>query len=111
MRMKTSPLTETVTHPMHDGGTLTVSPDGTVVLAGSTFTIHRLRFEHGDGQVRQETHLVGSRGSSYLLRPYIERNGDTGIRQVVSLNTGAPWRKRGNEIRVIEIAGVIEAAN
>lgn len=108
MRMKADPLNETEVHQMPDGGTMTVTPDGTTTLGTSTFEVRRLVFEHPGANPRTETHLVGKRGSVYMLRPYLERKGDSGIRQVISFNTGAPLRQKGNEVKAIEIAGVIE---
>lgn len=107
MRITSTPATEVETTE-HDGYTTTVTPDGTVDLGGSIFHVQRLTIQFEGQEPTTETHLIGARGSLYLLRPFLERNGDTGIRQVISLNTGAPFRKRGNEVRVVEIAGVIE---
>lgn len=95
------------TQDLNDGGKMTVVSDGTLKLGSATFDIHRYIFAHAD-ETRYETHLVGKRGAQYLLRPYLERHGDSGLRQIISLNSGAPLRQRGNEIKVIEIAGVIE---
>lgn len=107
MRITTTPATETTTY--RDGDfTATTIPDGTVTLSGSIFHVQRFITQIDGQEPTTETHLIGARGSQYLLRRYIERKGDSGIRQVISLNTGAVYRKQGNEIRVIEIAGVIE---
>lgn len=108
MRVKAQQLTETEVHEMSDGGTMTVVPDGEVVLGSSVFEVRRFTFDHPGSEMRFETHLIGKRGATYLLRPYLEKKGDSGLRQVISLNTGAPLRQKGNEVRVIEIAGVIE---
>ena len=108
MRVKAQQLNETEVHEMLDGGTMTVVPDGEVMLGSSVFEVRRFVFEYADGSVSRETHLIGKRGATYLLRPYLEKKGDSGLRQVISLNTGAPLRQKGNEVRVIEIAGVIE---
>lgn len=108
MRIKAAKVSEVEVHEMTDGGTMTVAPDGEVKLGPSVFEVRRFRFEHPDSEPRFETHLIGKRGATYLLRPYLEKNGDSGLRQVISLNTGAPLRQKGNEVRVIEIAGVIE---
>lgn len=108
MRIKAEKVSEVEVHSMSDGGTMTVFPDGEVKLGSATFEVHRFVFEHPGSEPRFETHLIGKRGATYLLRPYLEKNGDSGLRQVISLNTGAPLRQKGNEVRVIEIAGVIE---
>lgn len=89
---------------------LTTVHDGTVTLRGTTFNVERITFTYDDGTENTETHLIGARGAAYLLRGFIERGGDSGIRELISLKSGAPWRKHGNAIRVIEIAGVIEEA-
>lgn len=108
MRIKAEKVSEVEVHSMSDGGTMTVFPDGEVKLGFSTFEVRRFVFEHPESKPRFETHLIGKRGATYLLRPYLEKNGDSGLRQVISLNTGAPLRQKGNEVKVIEIAGVIE---
>jgi len=108
MRIKAEKVSETQVHEMSDGGTMTVVPDGEVKLGSSVFEVRRFTFEHPGSEPRFETHLIGKRGTTYLLRPYLEKKGDSGLRQVISLNTGAPLRQNGNEVRVIEIAGVIE---
>lgn len=108
MRMKAEAMTGTEVYDLSDGGTMTVVPDGTVTLGTSIFEVRRFTFAYPGSKERFETHLIGKRGSTYLLRPYMERNGDSGIRQVISLNTGAPLRQQGNVVEAIEIAGVIE---
>ena len=108
MRITSTPATEVTTHPLSDGGTMTVTPDGSVCLGTTTYAVQRNTYVHPGADIRTETHIIGPKGSVYLLRPFIERGGDTGLRQVISLNTGAALRRRGNEVRVIEIAGVIE---
>ena len=110
MRIVTTPATETQVY--ENGGFRTVTvPDGTVTISGSIFHVQRVTTSSEEYGTRTETHLIGARGTVYLARPYMERKGDSGIRQVVSLNTGAPLRKHGNEIRVIEIGGIIEQYN
>lgn len=89
---------------------LTTTDHGETELRGTKFQVQRLTFTYDDGDENTETHLIGARGTRYLLRPFLERGGDTGIRELISLSSGAPWRKRGNTIRVIEIAGMIEEA-
>lgn len=89
---------------------LTTTDHGTTELRGTTFQVQRLTFNYVSGEETTETHLIGARGARYLLRPFLERGGDSGIRELISLTSGAPWRKRGNAVRVIEIAGVIEEA-
>lgn len=87
---------------------VTTTQDGTVTLRGTTFNVERMTISYADGTETTETHLIGARGAVYLLRPFLERDGDSGIRELISLKSGAPWRKHGNAVRVIEIAGVIE---
>lgn len=106
--MRTTTPTETVTHIADNGWTVTATPDGTVTLGKSAFDVVRMATISPDGETTHDTHLIGARGAVYLLRPYLERNGDTGIRQVISLGSGVPMRKRGNEVRVIEVGGLIE---
>lgn len=77
---------------------------GTVMLAGSLFRIEVQTLESGN----VTTWLYGPRGAAYFLRPYLERKGDTGLRQVISWKSGAPLRKNGNEIRVHQIGDVLE---
>lgn len=105
MRITSTPATTVEIHDMSDGGTYTVTPAGKITLAGTQFSVQTATTADADGKVTHvETHLLGARGSLYLLRPY----GTTGVFQVVSLNTGAPWRKQGNEIRVVQLGGIIE---
>lgn len=86
----------------------TTADHGEVELRGTTFSVERMTHTFNDGRETTDTYLHGARGAVYLLRPFIERGGDSGIRELISLKSGAPWRKNGHEIRVIEIAGVIE---
>lgn len=107
-------MTTTQTAP-----TVTEREAGTVKLGTTTYTVIELTFsEYVDaigGATRpahSELHLVGPRGARYLLRGFIYRRGavDTGIRQVISLKSGAPLRVRGNEVRVVVIGDVVEQA-
>lgn len=116
MHMTTTPATEQTTTTNPDGSTYTVTPGGTVTIKGSTFHVQRVSFVAADGTENHETHLIGARGTMYLLRPYLPRlaadgtmRPDDGVRQIISLNSGAPWRKHGNEVRVREVGGVIKA--
>lgn len=87
----------------------TVEHRGTVTLRGTTFKVLSFRTVYGDAHgMPAETHLIGARGARYLLRPYIEQDGDTGLRQIISLGSGAEWRKHGNAVHVVEIGGHIE---
>lgn len=86
-----------------------------VVLAGTTYQVTETHFSSYRDQVTGETRpaassitLEGPRGASYFLRGYLGQ--DTGLRQVISWKSGQPLRRRGNEIRVVELAGVIEVA-
>lgn len=95
---------------MRETPEVTTYADGTVTIRETTFDVERMIFTYQDGTERTETYLHGARGAVYLLRPFIERGGDSGLREVISMKSGAPWRKRGNAVRVVEIAGVIEEA-
>lgn len=88
----------------------TTTEDGTIELRGTKFEVQRMTHTFNDGETTTDTYLYGPRGAMYMLRPFIERKGDSGIRELISMKSGAPWRKRGNPVRVIEIAGVIEEA-
>lgn len=90
-----------------NGYTIRTTEDrGTVTLGKTTYRVKVHTFENGE----HDTHLVGPRGAVYFLRPFIERKGDTGLRQVISWKSGSPLRVRGNEVRVHEIGDVIEVA-
>lgn len=77
-----------------------------VTLAGTTYTVQRQEYDDRPGH--EMVWLTGPRGAVYFLRPYNERNGDSGLRQVISWKSGTELRKRGNEVRVTYLAGVIE---
>jgi hypothetical protein len=79
---------------------------GTVTLGRTVYRVEVQEFANGES----ETHLYGPRGAMYLLRRFIERKGDTGLRQVISATSGAPLRVRGNEVRVYQLGTVIEVA-
>jgi hypothetical protein len=100
--------------------TVTTAARGTVTLGRTTYDVVELLFsEYVDaitGATRpasSEHHLIGPRGARYLLRGFLYRNGatDTGIRQVISLTSGAPLRVRGNEVRVVVVGDIIEQHN
>lgn len=88
------------------GTDYTIEDRGTVTLAG---TEYRVEAQHYAATGGTTVWLHGPRGAVYFLRGYIERKGDSGLRQVISWKSGTPLRRRGNEVRVVEIAGVIEA--
>lgn len=71
-------------------------------LAGMTFNVNK--YTYTDGHV--SIWLTGPRGAKYFLRGFLGE--DNGVRQVISWNSGAPLRKRGNEIRVVQLGDVIE---
>lgn len=86
--------------------TWTIEDRGTVNLGTTAYTVEVQTFENGS----HETRLTGPRGATYFLRGFISRNGDTGLRQVISYKSGAPLRVKGNEVRVYELGNVIEVA-
>ena len=86
--------------------TWTITDNGTVKLGRTTYTAHTQTFENGSS----DTYLTGPRGATYLLRRFAEKGGDTGLRQVISLGSGAALRVQGNEVRVYHIGDVIEVA-
>lgn len=86
--------------------TWAIEDRGTVTLGATTYTVEVQTFANG----AHETRLTGPRGAVYFLRPFIERGGDTGLRQVISYRSGAPLRVQGNEVRVYEIGAQIEVA-
>lgn len=104
MRITDTPATQVETTSTPDGGTYTVTPAGTTVLAGSKFSVQIATYTNAEGVSHSDTHLIGARGSMYLLRT----TSQSGVFQVISLNTGAPWRKHGNEIRVVQLGNIIE---
>lgn len=79
---------------------------GTVQLGRTIYRAEVQQFANG----ASDTYLHGPRGATYLLRRFIERKGDTGLRQVISLKSGAALRVQGNEVRVYQIGNVIEVA-
>lgn len=90
---------------------------GTVTLGKSTYDVVELLFSEyvdalsGDTRPASSEHyLIGARGARYLLRPYLLRPGqtDNGVRQVISMGSGAPLRQQGNEVRVIVVGDMIE---
>lgn len=75
-----------------------------VKLGSSIYQVKVQRFNNG-----QETvHLTGPRGAEYYLLGSLGE--DTGLRKVISWKSGNPLRVKGNEVKVIHIAGVIEMA-
>jgi hypothetical protein len=96
---------------------VTSAPRGAVTLGKTTFDVVELLFsayvDAISGETRpasSEWHLIGARGARYLLRPYLLRAGqnDNGVRQVISLGSGAPLRQGGNEVRVVVVGDIIE---
>jgi hypothetical protein len=77
-----------------------------VTLGRTTYTVTEHSYE--DGRYPSSTYLTGPRGATYYLRPFIEKAGDSGLRQVVSMGSGNPLRVRGNEVRVWHIGDLIE---
>jgi hypothetical protein len=78
---------------------------GEVTLGRSKFRVERQDYTDRSSHT---TWLHGERGAVYFLRPYAERGGDTGLRQVISWKSGAPLRQQGNEVRVVEFGTHIE---
>lgn len=78
-----------------------------VKLGKTTYAVHTLHIHETGSTI---TNLVGPRGAIYFLRPYNERNGDTGLRQVISFSSGNPLRVQGNEVRVHLLGDIIEVA-
>lgn len=70
-----------------------------VIISGRTFEVIR-----GDnGYIA----LKGARGAEYFLRGFT--GVDTGVREVISWKSGAALRDKAyRNVRVIEIAGIIE---
>jgi len=87
---------------------------GTVTLGKTTYQVEEIVINGLDDQSQPyrdaSTYLIGPRGARYLLRPFIEKNGDSGLRQVISMGSGAPLRIRGTEVRVHAIGNIIEVA-
>lgn len=95
------------THVQPDNSLYSIYEDGTVTLGKSTFKVKRHVSQTREGvQLNSTTYLEGKRGAIYLLRPFL--GDDTGARQMVSTKTGAEYRVKGNRVKVIEIAGIIE---
>ncbi len=92
----------TPTNPRPDD-TDTKPTAATVVLGATTYRVEHITTDHA-----RSTYLHGPNGARYYLRPYL--GPDTGLRQVISMTTGAPLRKHGNEIRVHQLGDVIELA-
>lgn len=102
--IKANPVREVGTVTQGDGWTVTECPS--VTLGKTTYRVEVQRMDNGSESVT----LTGPRGGVYLLRPYLERNGDTGLRQVISWNSGKPLTVRGNEVKVYHFGNVIEVA-
>ena len=87
-----------------------------VTLGTTTYAVSETHHEWIDHMRNDEkcmnitVWLTGPRGAQYFLRPYIERNGDTGLRQVISWKSGQPLRVRGNEVRVYHLGDIITVA-
>jgi hypothetical protein len=79
---------------------------GTVTLGRTTYRVTERVYR--DGRYPSSIYLTGPRGAVYYLRPFIEKHGDSGLRQVISMGSGNPLRVRGNEVRVWHIGDVIE---
>ena len=100
----------------HTDTKFTTAARGTVTLGTTAYTVTETHHEWID-HLRNDLHctaitviLRGPRGAEYFLRAFNERNGDTGLRQVISYKSGQPLRVRGNEIRVYHLGNVIEVA-
>lgn len=88
------------------GYEFTMANAGSITLGSSTFRVEVQTYSNGNST----TWLHGARGAVYFLRPYLCRKGDDGVRQIISWKSGAPYRQRGNEIRVVAIGDQIEVA-
>ena len=103
----TTTLVDTV--PLHDGGRMEVRHEGEVqhpkVKTPWRIVRHYLYSEAG-ALTSTSTYLAGPRGGFYYLRPYL--GDDTGARQMVSMKSGGDFRVKGNAVKVIEVAGIIE---
>ena len=95
--------------------TVTTADRGTVTLGTTTYAVSEVLFSAytdaitGDTRPpKSEWELTGPRGAVYFLRAFIEKDGDTGLRQVISWKSGAPLRVRGNEVRVHVLGDIIE---
>lgn len=84
--------------------TLDVFDRGTVTLGRTTYQVREHVYR--DGRYSSSTYLQGPRGAFYYLRPYL--GDDTGLRQVISMASGAELRVRGNRVQVWHIGDVIE---
>lgn len=81
-----------------------------VTLGKTTYKVEEWDFHAQDGtRYESMTVLTGPKGAQYFLRGFL--GPDTGLRQVISMKSGAPLRQRGNEIRVIRLGDVIEMAS
>lgn len=86
--------------------TVEVTTAADVTLGRTTYSVEIFTYSTG----RADTFLAGPRGARYLLRPFIERDGDSGLREVISMTSGQPLRVRGNVVRVHHIGDCIEVA-
>lgn len=81
-----------------------------VTLGKTTYKVEEWHFHSQDGTTYESmTVLTGPRGAQYFLRGFLGE--DTGIRQVISMKSGAPLRVKGNEVRVVRLGDVIEVAS
>ena len=88
---------------------LEVRDGGVVLLGATTYRVEVHEWTYPDARpASAETFLIGPRGARYLLRGFL--GPDTGVRQVISMTSGAPLRVRGNEVRVHQLGSIIETA-
>lgn len=78
---------------------------GSVDLGPSTYQVRRLEMadKERDG-VYVETYIVGPRGAIYMLR----ETTAAGVFQLVSVNSGKPMTRQGNEVLVVSIGNIFE---
>lgn len=101
----------TADNTIHAPGTVITDTPEYRVTARGTFTIGRttyvVRELHYPTTGNSELEMIGPRRSVYMLQAI--RNSP-GVYRAISWNTGQAWRRQGNEVRVIALGDIFEAA-
>lgn len=104
MRIKAD---DTTAHPIgtvlndHEGSRTVVAEYVQLSKTGAPYRIDSVTFT---ATGRTELQMIGPRASVYLLHQL----NAPGVLRPVSLNTGAPLRRKGNEVLLIGLGGVFE---
>lgn len=89
-----------------DTTTTTTTTAGTVKVGRTTYTAEHQAFANG----HVVTWLTGPRGGQFFLREITTRGKSTGLFEAASLTTSSTIRDRGNAVRFVVLAGLVEVA-